>query len=132
MTALGDLNRAILQDVSMRLDTARDEVSCLGGGGDRYYVRTAAIANRLPVLRGELNRCVRGEAVKEAAGKLASEIKATLSAPALLSPGAWPSGGAQAGVPPQPNDGVSDPDIDPSGGQPGQCTAPGGGGGIER
>lgn len=112
------LNRAIFYAVGQAVIGATSAVRTGSGGfGSSYYLRTAHAIPVLEALVGQIERACSGEVVDGSASLLASEMRATVSMPKVLSEGRWPTGTSAAGIEPAATDkGVisdgSDADVD--------------------
>lgn len=127
LIGLGNFNCALFLKAASRLSSAEQTVrgtQSFSGGGGEFYIRTATFKGEVEDCELLVNRILRGDETIGAAEELAAGIQSAVSAPALLERGAWPTGGAQAGVVPSPPM-IHNPDLpqtgDPSGGI---CLAP--------
>lgn len=104
-------NRALFLFMDREMIRVTAEINTLPGSqGDAYYRRVSAAAPLLKELSSSIQKARQGEPVKEVAQNLQAQVHNVLSAPALLTPGSWPTGGGQAGTPPEQTDGVPDTD----------------------
>lgn len=98
LRAIAGLNRAIFQQCSQLLVSAKHNLS--RRDGRELYARTASAIQAIDQAVRGLERAEQGSWVEGSRDKLADEIASTLSAPLILEPERWPTGGALAAVTP--------------------------------
>ena len=104
------------QAAAARLTSASQAVSFtrpFDGGGGKFYIRAASFVGEVNACERDLYRILLGHELTGPAEDLQADVSAATSAPVLLKPGQWPTGGGQAAIPPGsphiPNPNVPDP-----------------------
>lgn len=111
ISQLALFNRALFLVMEREIKATTQAVQSLQPGAKGYHYRRVANAlDLLRALRTNLQDAQFGRPVRDSADALAGKVTECLSAPQLLEPGTWPTGGGQASVPPAPTDSVPDPD----------------------
>lgn len=103
-------NRALFLFMEREIKSATTAVNALQGSDGWHFVRSINGSRLLGRLRSNLEEALSGEPVKAVSDSLQSMVTECLQTPQLLEPGAWPTGGARASVPPAATDSVPDPD----------------------
>ncbi|GAA4888504.1 hypothetical protein GCM10025789_00930 [Tessaracoccus lubricantis] len=104
-------NRALFLVMYREIQATTQAIRRLQPGAKGYHYRRVANALQLlDDLRRNLRNAQVGRPVRDSSAELGGQVAQCLSSPQLLQPGTWPSGGAQASVPPAPTDSVPDPD----------------------
>lgn len=106
------LNRAIFYVVGKEVRLAAGRIDgAQGGGGGRYYARTAQARNECYALVGALAQAITGDVAGGSSRNLSRELARTISLPNLLEVGSWPVGTSGAGTSAADTDGVT-PNVD--------------------
>lgn len=114
LSALASLNQASFRLATDLINGARDQIPLAAAGGGYFYTRSHRAAAVLAQLENNLSAINKATVINPAVTELNGEVTSTLNAPALLSPGAWPAGGAAASVAPVEPNLVTVPDYVPT------------------
>lgn len=113
LTQIALFNRALVLYIDREIINATKKVNELQGSADGWFYRRSANGQWIVnTLDDAIQQARQGEPVQSMADTLQSLVSECLEAPQLLAPGAWPTGGGKAGLPPAPTDAVTHPDAE--------------------